>query len=1853
MQFKKMTKIISVVLALALMVSALPLNFLQFMNNGKTYAEENDFYKGAILDATTGEATNKEDATYVFNASPDNTDEGIDTNVYIWLSETSFDAVGRKYKLEFYSETNAEFTLFLKDFTDVFGEDVQPIDSVSIFGEPETALKQDVSLDSKTLITKNILIKDSSKVITGAKFFALQNNDNESVFTFPLTDLDCAPLSEIEIFNAQNNVITYTNDDNLKIDLSTSMNGPFEMFLYDAKTDIDTNNGTKTFEEIISAIDEKIASGDLQNVKKSSKYSFATQTFTVGSEFLSSDSTKDYTIILKDKFGHVATKEISVVRSNKLVKVHLVTSPNGDFVNSNASPILTDKYGVPVKSVITSYVETNSDFSFDIPNIKGYTFSKTSLGNVIDSKLTYRVSADTDIYVYYEAFSPKFDIEIMSSNKNVYPKNPLSQYPSGSSNIFSFKINTLVNNGNVDFKNGTVVIEMPQKDANGTSYNLENMIFSTGTFLNVSDDAKMEIHYSENGSTFTPSSLGTISLKELTEAKEISLPDNTYFVKIIFNENALKSGVAIGTKPTLDFTLNYNGDIEEQDFTVIAKSVVDYIDDENTEQKIEKETTGTSKILNPVHKLTIKYVNKLTNEEIKATINEDVKYHNEITADTSAVTIAGYKFSNTEYSANTVSKNDKEYMPNSDVTVTHYYFEKRPYIADTAITARYDNVYLGDNDVLYFNDIGAYLKSESEGNVPMYKYEMLLTVPKELQLRRLALPAFAGNKVSAKIEYRLSPSASWTVYTADSVGESATIDSKNAKTLEISNMYDNQEASDLYIRITYGNLSVNLPSDFKAQGSISLTGTIVSDKEANAKVSLKTSVTYPNEVSGEEEVFSKNTDKTIAIYQPSISDVEEDANLTVPNSEKYTYVFNNIKNNGSAPLKDFKFVYDFDKNTYLDSLDIGTFVNVPSAGNVTIETHFANSTKTTNVISYSDLINPDDAGASQLKFEQNLSVDKIIVTFGDIPVGFANNGGIKVTTFTRLDDGKDTEKFTANAELTANWVSENNPEENKGVLSDKFTTETTVSRFDKIDANISISNNIVLPSQTTDVSINHFENKNKIDLFNVNNTVFADDVSAISKVTTGAYSYNAKYDYEKLIIYAYTSDGISKIYENAIPTTSVALEVPENTIKVAFVFPVMQANFTTTEAPVITFVTKATADSHIKNELKYNVGVYATDIKITDMNSVETIGTTKTSSITDEEGLLTVGSPSVVKPTFTIPETTYFSDIVSYKANGIKNDGNISLYQTVIAFVPSEFETAKFVNIGKWTKEISGTIGYAISEEIDGQISTELVNVKNFENVKELEDVEIPTTDKTVIMVYILINELQPNVEMTSDAIFGIKLDENKVQPKTILNGKIAFNTNYGIVKDGNAITQDEIANLTNIALTEQEANVLVVKPAIIHPTVSVSSETVEYRGQFSYTISNIKNTGNTDFDKLEIVEIFSQYVRFISLKTPVFNELTSYNIYYVTNMGDEWILLQEGVNSRESVEIFAPELSAGEYVTYLKLEFKDGVKEEFASTSDMVINCINWSSAYSIEEIESITEVNIQHGSTQASARMNAWYTPEIPSILQAGFEISHPEKIFPGQRLELVYKNIKNVSEATINKHTLTQYLTSDYKVIGVNTGSYETGFSSNTLQILYKTNLSKENEMFLLKSDVSISENQFLEFPALEDGEYITAISFKYGDTKEGFTEITSPSIVIEPLETLENSNTYELESEFVGFIDGETFGEKTNLEFKTDFGFVNVTAKDANGKVIATYKVYGNVGENFTINEVTLKGYKTISADGDVSGTYKLGESGNITFVCKEVPKTAYTVVTDWKFIVGSIILITVGLTCFIPKKKKEY
>ena len=100
-------------------------------------------------------------------------------------------------------------------------------------------------------------------------------------------------------------------------------------------------------------------------------------------------------------------------------------------------------------------------------------------------------------------------------------------------------------------------------------------------------------------------------------------------------------------------------------------------------------------------------------------------------------------------------------------------------------------------------------------------------------------------------------------------------------------------------------------------------------------------------------------------------------------------------------------------------------------------------------------------------------------------------------------------------------------------------------------------------------------------------------------------------------------------------------------------------------------------------------------------------------------------------------------------------------------------------------------------------------------------------------------------------------------------------------------------------------------------PEKALAEEEIEYK-------VNIQNTGNVALDNfIWEDEIPKDYIRVSKIHLGTFNQENSYNLYYKTNMKDEYVLLLEDVSSKIDEEVdFSKELASDEYITNIKIDF-------------------------------------------------------------------------------------------------------------------------------------------------------------------------------------------------------------------------------------------------------------------------------------------------------------------------------------------
>ena len=100
-------------------------------------------------------------------------------------------------------------------------------------------------------------------------------------------------------------------------------------------------------------------------------------------------------------------------------------------------------------------------------------------------------------------------------------------------------------------------------------------------------------------------------------------------------------------------------------------------------------------------------------------------------------------------------------------------------------------------------------------------------------------------------------------------------------------------------------------------------------------------------------------------------------------------------------------------------------------------------------------------------------------------------------------------------------------------------------------------------------------------------------------------------------------------------------------------------------------------------------------------------------------------------------------------------------------------------------------------------------------------------------------------------------------------------------------------------------------------PDKALAGEEIEYK-------INIQNTGNVALDNFVWEdEIPTEYIRVNKMNLGTFNQENNYNLYYKTNLKDEYILLLEDISCKISEEVdFTKELVDNEYITNIKLDF-------------------------------------------------------------------------------------------------------------------------------------------------------------------------------------------------------------------------------------------------------------------------------------------------------------------------------------------
>ena len=326
------------------------------------------------------------------------------------------------------------------------------------------------------------------------------------------------------------------------------------------------------------------------------------------------------------------------------------------------------------------------------------------------------------------------------------------------------------------------------------------------------------------------------------------------------------------------------------------------------------------------------------------------------------------------------------------------------------------------------------------------------------------------------------------------------------------------------------------------------------------------------------------------------------------------------------------------------------------------------------------------------------------------------------------------------------------------------------------------------------------------------------------------------------------------------------------------------------------------------------------------------------------------------------------------KLKGVKfevqdKDGNV--LETLKTDKNGEAMTSKYAikdyeNL--YLKEVETNEKYVLNDKIT-KIKLEKDKITNvvFENEKIKGKIKIIKTSKD----YNKINKTQ-----AGSPIEGVKFEIYNSEDKlveTLTTDKqgtaISSNLEKGEYKVKEVETNKNYILNPQTQKTEIKENEQIIELKITNesknPNIDIEKngpDKAEIGNKIEYDIS-IRNTGNTKLDNFTMKDVLpSKYIKVNKIKTGTYNQDIKYNVYYKTNISEEYVLLMEDLNSKENYEIdFDEELAENEYLTEFKFEF--GIVDVgFCSNENPHIFAIIKNDVKSESTFNNIAEVSGKH---------------------------------------------------------------------------------------------------------------------------------------------------------------------------------------------------------------------------------------------------------------------------------------------------
>lgn len=1441
------------------------------------------------------------------------------------------------------------------------------------------------------------------------------------------------------------------------------------------------------------------------------------------------------------------------------------------------------------------------------------------------------------------------------TSTTLVPTNDLGIYGDETS-VLSYEVPGLRNTGNTVLRDVELILEIPAQNSAGEQAELRVQSFSSGTYVNYTNTTDLTVSYRTNLNSSWRTAIritGDMNVENDAVMPELSSGEHITALRYSFNE--MPVGFASYRAPVVEMALYYSGLTEN--FTMPLKTTLSS-PDLTTDQTSE----DTVSVYNPLVTLTVSHRDIDTNAEIpgagssQTTMQAYTRFASQprkaidnYTAPTSGADV--HPDNAIQYDSTTFSG----YVGDEDVTIIHYYQAYAANIITPSVSTRYNPVYEGDRNVLYFDSIGTRLDTDSgAGNVPLKRLETVISVPEEMNVESLITPSFSnGRGVYLTVLYEINDSGNFVEYNSNTTmhaGDMYTVYFDLADGETVTGVMLRYEAAD----------GETIPLDFYSLNRGLLSGTVDHDRTQSFTVHADVRTTgYYDTVndSGVTETASqtKNGDRlSISVQVPQIISVSDGAAARLQAGDKFQYVLDGIASDGSVSYQNYTVSDKLPEGITVTSFTTGAYRNVPG-GIVNITVRYADGTESTY----------EQNSSINGTIELNAKVNEIVIS---VPTAGSSFQAVTDPIISAVVDetAQRGDVLTNTVTVSADWESGN---ESIGThhMEEEFVTETRIVRPEVTTPGVEAPNRLFI-TQTATYTFNHIGNAGDTEIYDFTMTLTASDNADITSVNTGSW-VNTSWTGNALTLLVKPEDGdwevlrqIDNLGQNA--TVPVVTSTGARAEAVQWLFRVAPVGFAAQTAPIASVYIHEDAEeeSHVlvSAEVTGKFGPTA-EADTSTIPDTEGFGGIEAKTVTSS---VVIAAPDMTQATLTGPLSARFCDDYTYTLDAFANEGNTYLYN--VGFDVRFSENFVRLNTGTWV----GTSGYDVFYQT--QIATTVTNEDGTESIVyedsgkgwmvlaedvtggENHELTVDSLEEgeKVSAIAFRFGHVGPGFAMRDAASFTFKaLDESEPAKEMTVDFE-----QYGLAgyaADEAAPTQAELDAMPyDFSYIPGGYTTVLIKPRTSVPEISIGFDVLSYREQFAYTVTNIANTGNTELDDF-VVMVPMDRIRILSMNTPTFNESGRYNVEYQTNLDSSWQVWERNVRMDTSEELYAPNLDNGEYISAVRLNLGT-VSEGFTSETEWVLNLINWSSAYETEDVVTTVSIGGKFDDMDVSSSNSAWYTPLLPELLQSGVTKQYPDAVYPKMESTAAFENVANNTEASVDYFALTEQFGEKVQPVSMTTGVYTTGLNGgDTLQVLYQTNKSGDG-WYELESNHSVAENKTVTFPELVD-EYITAVKVVYGTVQPGFHATVAPTMTLRYTEAIENHTTVDQSFTLGGFIDGVVFEETVTHTATADFGYVEVELINVNTgeKIAENGRYYGPMGQPYNITDYPLRGYRLVRIEGPTTGTMADGYTATVRAYYEPLPKTG-EILAIANLLAGAGIAAAVGGSMIYTavKKRKE-